>query len=364
MTYGQLPTFEYATYLRKDSRTQKLSVRQCNFTTSFIELPSRIVNEKIVTLIQPSKNDSGSPSRKSRNVIEQIPFGWETLRTEPLINAFGQIMADMYSGYMLYDVIWASHLSLGMNVRQYINQSSVRLRDHSDYNENVSPFDGYGFTMLDPFDDFVATLNEVSLRYAIKSIEQSVERLQEFTGYLEQLVGETRYPGDVRDKVESQMTTSFSERQAVRMEESLEVAVYKANYIYLTAAAGVIYLAVLFTLLLLRQVFPSHGRKFSFSPLEIAKAFDAPLLTDVGSNLEVDDIAETLTDVQVRYGEAMGDAKLSYEDTDDYKGYSPSLSVSTSVSDYSSMLARDETLRLRIDVADRVSKPGRGRSYY
>lgn len=366
LTYGQLPTFEYATYLRNDQSTPKLSVRQCNFTTSFVELPIRIVNEKTVTLIQPSKDDSGSSRRKSRNDIERIPFGWGTLYTDPIINAFGQIMADMYSGYMLYDVMWASHLSLGMNVRQYINQSSIELRDRNDYyNQFRIPIDGYGFTMLDPFDDFVATLNEVCLRYAIKSIEQSVERLQEFTGYLGQRAGGTTDPGDVRDKVESQMTTSFSEQQRVQLEESLELAVYKFNYIYLVASAGVTYLTVLFTLLLLRQVFSSHGRKFSSSPLEVAKAFDAPLLADVGSNLEVDDIADTLTDVRVRYGEAIANTKSLYEDVDEYEGFSPSFGASTSISDYSSsMLARDETLRLRIDVADRVSKPGRGRSYY
>lgn len=219
--------------------------------------------------------------------------------------------------------------------------------------------------MLDPFDDFVATLNEVCLRYAIKSIEQSVDRLQEFTGYLENLVGGTVDPGDVRDTVESQMTTSFSEEQRVQKEESLDLAVYKSNYIYLAAAAGVTYLTVLFTLLLLRQVFSSHGRTFSLSPLEVAKAFNAPLLTDVGSNLEADDIAETLTDIRVRYGEAVGDAKSSREDVNEYDGVVlPSLGASTSVSDYSSMLARDEMLRLRIDLADRVSKPGRGRHYY
>lgn len=358
LTYGESPTFAYATYLRKDQSTQKLSVRQCNFTTSFIELSIRIVNEKIVTLIPPSKDDSGSSPPKSRNVIERIPFGWETLRTEPLINAFGQIMADTYSGYMLYDTIWASHLSLGMNVRQYVNQSSIGLRDSNDYYDDRTSFDGYGFTMLDPFDDFVATLNEVCLRYAIKSIEQSVERLREFTGYL------GKDSGDVRDKVESQMVTTFSEQQQVQMEESLELAVYKSHHTYLAAAAGITYLALLFTLLLVGQVFSSHGRKVSFSPLEVAKAFNAPLLADVGSNLEADDIAETLTDVRVKYGEAMEDAKSPYEDMDDYKRHSPSLSVSTSVSDYSSMLARDETLKLRIDVADRVSKPGRGRPYY
>lgn len=45
------------------------------------------------------------------------------------------------------------------------------------------------------------------------------------------------------------------------------------------------------------------GRKVSMSPLEIAKAFDAPLLSDVGSNVKYDQIPGCMKGVRIRYGE-------------------------------------------------------------
>lgn len=44
------------------------------------------------------------------------------------------------------------------------------------------------------------------------------------------------------------------------------------------------------------------GRAVSFSPIEIAKAFDAPLLRTMPPNLDADALAERLTDRRVRYG--------------------------------------------------------------
>lgn len=39
------------------------------------------------------------------------------------------------------------------------------------------------------------------------------------------------------------------------------------------------------------------------SPLEIAEAFDAPLLSEMGSNLSPGEMPRQVTEIQIRYGE-------------------------------------------------------------
>lgn len=57
--------------------------------------------------------------------------------------------------------------------------------------------ESYSFSCLDPVDDFVDTLNELSLRYALKTIASMQERYDE----LEEHAGTKMYSSgvDVRD---------------------------------------------------------------------------------------------------------------------------------------------------------------------
>lgn len=48
------------------------------------------------------------------------------------------------------------------------------------------------------------------------------------------------------------------------------------------------------------------GREVSMNPLEIAKAFVAPALDHVGSNMPVQKIAKNMNNVPIRYGEHIG----------------------------------------------------------
>lgn len=349
----------YTSYLRADVESRMLAIRQCNFSTAFIELPIIITNESIVNFSPSSRDTKTSPAR-NRNEVEPIPFGWSRSSGGLLNNfvtwGFSQIMADMYAGYMLFDSQEGSHATLGLNVRQYINQSSIVKREQ--YANITAAQIGYEFSFHDPLDDFVTTLDETSLRYALKSIEESPDRLAELD-----LITESWAAEDLRDRARSMVSTSFSKDQNVQVSEEAVVAVYQAHYAFTTVAVSVTYIASLLTLLLLRKVFSSLGRNFSMSPLEIAKAFSAPVLTDVGSNAAADDIAKASTDVRVRYGEAKVER---HSDSDSrLDGASWARGDASGVSEYSNMLGEVHQRRtLRIDGVDSVSKPESGQMYH
>jgi hypothetical protein len=81
-------------------------------------------------------------------------------------------------------------------------------------------------------------------------------------------------------------------------------AVYVTNRVYMLLAATV----NVVSLVAVAATFHGWwelGRKFSLNPLEIAKAFDSPLLAEVGSNLSSRRMDRARLAVRVRYGEAL-----------------------------------------------------------
>lgn len=347
--------FEYTSYIRRDVADPMLLVRQCNFSTSFIELPIRITNRTVVTLSRLEETNE-FPER-SRNDIESIPVPLGASgRLNFFIRGVSQIMADQYAGYMMYDNFEGTHISMGLNTRQYINQSSIGNREQG---ENITSAQaGYEFSFLDPLEDFVNTLNEVSLRYALKSIPESPERLAELEDYKKKL-----NTTDYRDVALNLMSTTFEKAQEVILEEERIIAVYKSHYAYTAVAVGMTSLTSFLTLLLLRTVFSTHGRSFSMSPLEIAKAFSAPLLGHVGSNAKIETIAKETAAIQVKYGEV----KKNKQSLDNLQ-YEPawvSNSESAGFSEDSVMLSgANEKMTLRIDEPDHIIKPTSGRVYH
>jgi hypothetical protein len=90
--------------------------------------------------------------------------------------------------------------------------------------------------------------------------------------------------------------------QDIQATQILLEPVYRVNWAYLWMALAVIIFAT-------ASVMPTFygwwelGRNVSFSPLEIAKAFNAPILMDVPSNRDIDAMLKELDGVKVRYGE-------------------------------------------------------------
>jgi hypothetical protein len=107
----------------------------------------------------------------------------------------------------------------------------------------------------------------------------------------------------------------------VELESSVEgmivspVEVFNSNMSYFAGAASVQLLAIL-AILITFWGFWDLGRSSSLSPLEIAKAFDAPLLSDVLSNSSGREIEKIEGGRKVRYGAIDEDFEnASSEDT-------------------------------------------------
>ncbi|KAE9378619.1 hypothetical protein N431DRAFT_450566 [Stipitochalara longipes BDJ] len=91
--------------------------------------------------------------------------------------------------------------------------------------------------------------------------------------------------------------------QSVRAVQRASIAVYQSHYLYLALASGFTSLAVIMVL----PTFFGYwhlGRKVSMSPIEIAKAFNAPLLKNNDSNADSSQLVKDLGDLGVRYGAA------------------------------------------------------------
>ena len=92
-----------------------------------------------------------------------------------------------------------------------------------------------------------------------------------------------------------------SDLQSVPAIQVATIAVYQSHYRYLALASGLTLLAILIVI----PTFFGYwhlGRHVSMSPLEIAKAFNAPLLSHIDSNAEAEQLIHGLGEVEVRYG--------------------------------------------------------------
>ena len=92
--------------------------------------------------------------------------------------------------------------------------------------------------------------------------------------------------------------------QTVRAQEVTTVPIYESRYLYLG-------IAVIFTILAWLATFPIFlgwwhvGRTVSLSPIEVAKAFRAPMLQNADPNAKVDDLVKQVGQRPVRYGVVM-----------------------------------------------------------
>lgn len=345
----------YTTYVRADSQSDMLSVKQCNLSTSFVELPIQITEEKTVTMLPVDRRSS------RRDGVKSIPAPVRGIlgQNNPFIRGISQVLNDLYGGFILFDTQESSQFIQGIGSRQYINQSSIELRDATDDNDDGNvPNLSYTFSCLDPLDDVLSTLDELSLRYALKAMPETEGRVAELNEFMDEFIegADTRLEALAAF---SEAGRPVSKDSRVEVTEETTVAVYRAHYIFTAVAMGVTYLTTVLTMFLLRGV-RTHGREFSMSPLEIARAFDAPLLRTVGSNTHGADIARSLSGIRVRYGEVR-DRSSSREMQ--FMKSSRSTTQTYGRDDEELFSVAGERVRLMVDVPDRVSTPVNGRIY-
>jgi hypothetical protein len=92
-----------------------------------------------------------------------------------------------------------------------------------------------------------------------------------------------------------------NDTQAVAAVDVSPVAIFHSHYVFLALAVGVSVLTILAILPTLDRWW-ILGRKVSLSPLETARAFNAPLLRDVDSNSSVEQLARAVRHRPVQYG--------------------------------------------------------------
>ncbi|KAF2233588.1 hypothetical protein EV356DRAFT_503389 [Viridothelium virens] len=149
----------------------------------------------------------------------------------------------------------------------------------------------------DPTTDILAALNELMFRASV---------------YTAQAYNETY--------LKARMDPGLNVSSVVQGTRHDPINVFHVNYYYFLAAA----LVQLISVLLIAYTFFGWwrlGREVSFSPLEIAKAFEAPLLQGVKSNTNAKEIARVMDERKVRYGvfgrDEMGsERKMGFGDPD------------------------------------------------
>lgn len=143
---------------------------------------------------------------------------------------------------------------------------------------------GDNLAWSDPVDDMINAISEISFRTSLYAAA-------------DQSLSSTR-----------QNSTYMMVDQTVPYTGSSTHTIYRTNIALMITG-------VAFSLLGIIGLVPLYigwwelGREVSMSPLEIAKAFDAPLLRDVQGNAEQQEIVSRTTGFKVRYGEVMRDGE-------------------------------------------------------
>ena len=368
----------YTSYTRQDINTDIISVMSCKFATAFVSLPIQITDRNIVTLLlsridreRVNEGSTGSSNLQyDTHTIELIPSPFLWSPNSALLDGIRQTMTDLYGGFTLLDTNEGTQVIQGLGPRQFINQSSMAARTGDPLSIDSR---GIDMAYLDPLDAFTDTLEEISLRYAVKSLPTDQGSREKLEKYIHQPDLQA-FRADNRTEALKSMRTRISYQQDVTFEQSTIVAIYKVNYVYTLIAVGCVYLEI-FLIVALLQSWKRLGRDFSMSPLEIAKAFNAPLLSDVNSNSTGAQISRAMRKVVVRYGESSEASAThhvrSQDPTHRLKQVANVESTEIDADETANLNASDhgagesqETRKLLIDTLDHVRTPPAGRKTY
>ena len=138
------------------------------------------------------------------------------------------------------------------------------------YREDDGSYSGCAVNFSDPTADMIQTLDELAFRTAL----------------------------NMPPNGDASPIRHFAAQQANT------VLVFESHYEYLIAA----YLVTFFSILIIAGTFDRWwilGRNFSLSPIEIAVAFEAPMLRDVDSNAPERMLVKQLGEKRVKYGEVV-----------------------------------------------------------
>lgn len=278
---GSLDKIAATTSFRDQPDRKTVAVRHCEFRPVIVYHNISVTN--------------GTLSLLSSLVSEPIldPYDGEVLSQffKVPLAGFGLALSDQYQGSALLsttsDGIQVFHLH-GPISRRYISKGST---GHGSAN-NI---------FLDPMPDIIATLNDLSLRYAMTDVPMMDPHVWQYS----QAKMENQLAKWLKAYPNETLAVLPRPYQTVQAKQIATVLVYFSRYSYLAAALAVM-------LLTTTSIIPTFygwwhlGRPRTLSPIEIAKAFDAKLLKDAGSNATAEEIVTLLGSRRVQYGVSKG----------------------------------------------------------
>lgn len=235
----------------------KMMINKCSLALATVNYPVVIDGNKSTITLEPNTSIFDDEVEGYGNVSYERAPEATTLGGiyRALDNKFNSSAHLLFAGSILYELD-----TQGATAMQYVNSEEF-LKRNSDF---------CTIKFGDPSNDILASVRELMFRTTIAVAAG----------------------------------TSSIQAQNIPASQIVVRAVYASNYRFLAIASLVTALAILFVLV----TFDGYwhlGRATTMSPLEIAKAFNAPLLTNADSNAEVQVLVEELGPYSVRYGAVM-----------------------------------------------------------
>lgn len=147
---------------------------------------------------------------------------------------------------------------------------------------NHTAFSGNGsVTFLDPMSEMIAGIREISFRHAVATAVKAAKQ-------------------DVAAGNNSQSSILGSMQSVPYVGKQMQT-VYKTNWRYGISATAINLLGII-AVIPVFWGFWTLGRDTTMSPIEIAKAFQAPILDDVTSNADVEQLIKEKGELTIKYG--------------------------------------------------------------
>ncbi|KAJ9610455.1 hypothetical protein H2200_005232 [Cladophialophora chaetospira] len=184
----------------------------------------------------------------------------------------GTTISNLAGFYLAANYLFTSSasLSFGGGVGWIMNIDGLTA---AQYSTSANTSSGFNTVWTDPTDDMIDGMREIAFRTGL------------------QIGKNTSYPNSV---------------QQVQYTGQHQQTVYRTDHRFTVAAAAVSILGIA-AVLPTFSGFTRLGRGMTLSPLEVAKAFNAPALQDVAGNLGVDAMLDDANRTKLQYGE------MSYE---------------------------------------------------
>ena len=264
-----------------------LIMKRCSMRSATLEYPVQLENNTISL----NKNSSNFAIDHIQEVGQPSTF-YDYHDLNPLsYTTLGGIAKAAQNMFASNAGQQGNFLSLnGSLASQYIEYGS----GNSSYFQTQ---DACAVNWYDPTSDIVDALNEIIFRTALTASNVSDFSIMNsnihdsWTSYYEM------YPVNY-----TSLASGMPTAQTISMSQISQITVFQSHYEFLGAALGVMIFGVAVVIPLFHS-FWRFGRDVSLNPLEIAKAFNAELLQEQGSNSTVEKLAKHFGEKEVRYGE-------------------------------------------------------------